>query len=468
MGSMHLFLNNSVSPVADLPRLFKLGNGRHFVRPNARRVSASLNLDIQSPVSANLDDSRLGFGGSKGVMDMEASVLVGTYARAPVVLSSGKGCLLYDVEGREYIDMTAGIAVNALGHGDPDWVKAVVEQANLLTHVSNVYYSIPQVELAKRLVECSFADRVFFSNSGTEANEAAIKFARKFQRFSQPDEKHPATEFISFSNCFHGRTMGALALTSKEHYRSPFEPVMPGVTFLEYGNIQAAKEAIKRGKTAAVFVEPIQGEGGIYSATKEFLQSLRNVCDDAGALLVFDEVQCGLGRTGYLWAHEAHGIAPDMMTLAKPLAGGLPIGVVLVTERVALAINYGDHGSTFAGGPLVCNAALAVLDKIRKPEFLASVSKKALYLKELLAQKLGGNPHVKEIRGLGLIAGIELDVPAAPLVDACRNSGLLILTAGKGNVVRLVPPLVISQQELESAAEILSECMPALDKSKLK
>ncbi|XP_028124419.1 acetylornithine aminotransferase, chloroplastic/mitochondrial-like, partial [Camellia sinensis] len=227
---------------------------------------------------------------SKEVMEAEAKVLVGTYARAPIVLSSGKGCKLYDIEGQEYLDMTSGIAVNALGHGDPDWVRAVTDQANVLTHVSNVYYSIPQVELAKRLTACSFADRVFFSNSGTEANEAAIKFARKFQRFSRPNVQQPPTEFISFSNSFHGRTIGALALTSKENYRTPFEPLMPGVTFLEYGNVQAAKELIQSGKIAAVFVEPIQGEGGIHSATKEFLQSLSSVCHDAGSLLVFDEV----------------------------------------------------------------------------------------------------------------------------------------------------------------------------------
>lgn len=391
--------------------------------------------------------------------------MVGTYGRAPVVLVSGKGCKLYDVEGREYLDMTSGIAVNALGHCDPDWVKAVADQAHVLTHVSNVYYSVPQVELAKRLVDCSFADRVFFTNSGAEANEAAIKFARKFQRHSNPDVKDPATEFISFTNSFHGRTMGALALTSKEQYRTPFEPVMPGVTFVEYGNIKATQELIRRGKTAAVFVEPIQGEGGIYSATKEFLEFLRTACDDAGALLVFDEVQCGLGRTGYLWAHEAYGIFPDIMTLAKPLAGGLPIGAALVTERVASSINYGDHGSTFAGGSLVCNAALTVLEKISKPEFLSSVSKKGLYLKEILQQKLGRNSHVKEIRGLGFIIGIELDVPASPLVSACRNSGLLVLTAGKGNVVRLVPPLTVTKQELRLASDILQNAMSVLDEN---
>lgn len=467
MSSVHVYLNNPLSPSSTLRRSFNLhretpsllgiSNGRRTLHP-----IACLNVEVEIPDSNALKPGLLK---SKEVMETEARVLVGTYARAPVVLASGKGCKLYDVEGREYLDMSAGIAVNALGHGDEDWLKAVVEQASTLTHVSNMYYSLPQVELAKRLVASSFADRVFFSNSGTEANEAAIKFSRKFQRYSHPDAKEPATEFISFTNSFHGRTIGALALTSKEHYRSPFEPVMPGVTFLEYGNIQVTKKLMQQGKIAAVFVEPIQGEGGIYSATKEFLQFLRSACDDAGALLVFDEVQCGLGRTGYLWAHEAYGVFPDIMTLAKPLAGGLPIGAVLLTERVASAINYGDHGSTFAGGPLVCNAALAVVDKISNPSFLASVSKKGLYLKEILKQKIGGSSHVREIRGLGLIVGIELDVSANPLVDACRNAGLLVLTAGKGNVVRLVPPLIISEQELDRAAEILYQALPVLDQN---
>ncbi|GLT74967.1 hypothetical protein SLA2020_467280 [Shorea laevis] len=399
MASLKLFPNISVavSPSKSLHRRFEKG-----------RVSACLNVDVQAVDSLKVEK----LSTSNEVMEAEKRVLVGTYARIPVVLSSGQGCKLYDPEGREYLDCSSGIAVNALGHGDPDWVRAVTEQANVLTHVSNIYYSVPQVELAKRLVACSFADRVFFSNSGTEANEAAIKFARKFQRLLHPDDKQLATEFVAFTNCFHGRTMGALALTSKVQYRSPFEPVMPGVTFLEYGNIQAAKELIQSGKIAAVFVEPLQGEGGIYSATKEFLLSLRTACDDAGSLLVFDEVQCGLGRTGYLWAHEAYGVFPDIMTLAKPLAGGLPIGAVLVTERVASAINFGEHGSTFAGGPLVCNAAITVLDKIANPSFLASVAKK-----------------------------------------------------GKGNVVRLVPPLIISELELERAAEIIHQCFRVLDNS---
>lgn len=421
--------------------------------------TASLKVDVGAP-NAIVEEKK---NKTKEVIDEEAKYIVGTYARAPIVLEKGKGCKVYDVEGNEYLDLSGGIAVNALGHGDDDWLKAVVDQAGLLTHVSNIYHSLPQVELAKRLVASSFADRVFFANSGTEANEAAIKFSRKYQKHTCTDGKVPATEFIAFSNCFHGRTLGALALTSKVQYRTPFEPVMPGVTFVEYGNAPAAVELIQQGKIAAVFVEPIQGEGGIYSATKEFLQSLRNACDETGALLVFDEVQCGLGRSGFLWAHEAFGVFPDIMTLAKPLAGGLPIGAVLVTEKVASAINYGDHGSTFAGGPLICNAALAVLNKISKPTFLSDVSKKGLYFKELLKQKLGGNRHVKEIRGVGLIIGIDLDVSATPLVDACRNSGLLVLTAGKGNVVRLVPPLIITEQEIEYAADILSQTLHVLD-----
>ncbi|KAG8388249.1 hypothetical protein BUALT_Bualt02G0106100 [Buddleja alternifolia] len=451
-----LSLNISFSPAFN--RSLTLKRTNHSV---AAPTTACLNVDVRAPDSDQkplIHEKR-----SSEIIADEKKFIVGTYARAPVVLSSGKGCKLYDVEGREYLDLTSGIAVNALGHGDPDWVAAVTHQASVLAHVSNIYYTVPQVELAKCLVGSSFADRVFFCNSGTEANEAAIKFSRKFQRFSHPDEKNPSVEFIAFTNCFHGRTMGALALTSKEHYRTPFEPVMPGVTFLEYGDTQATVEMIQSGKIAAVFVEPIQGEGGIYSATKEFLKSLRTACDNAGCLLVFDEVQCGLGRTGFLWAHEAYDVYPDIMTLAKPLAGGLPIGAVLVTEKVATAINYGDHGSTFAGNPLVCNAGIAVLDKISTPSFLASVSEKGQYFKDLLIKKLGQNSYVKEIRGFGLIIGIELDVSASPLVDACQQSGLLVLTAGKGNVVRIVPPLIISKEELDLAAEILVKCFPVLD-----
>ncbi|KAG0516767.1 hypothetical protein BDA96_09G031600 [Sorghum bicolor] len=396
-------------------------------------------------------------------MDDEARYLVGTYKRSRVVFEYGRGCKLYDVDGREYLDMSAGIAVTALGHADPDVCATIAEQSGKIVHVSNVFYTTPQVELAKRLVEVSFADRAFFASTGTEANEAAIKFSRKFQRVAHPDSDDPPMEFLAFSSSFHGRTMGAVALTSKSQYREPFAPVMPGVTFVDYGDLEAAKKFIQSGRVAAVFVEPVQGEGGIHSATQEFLQGLREACDEAGALLVFDEVQCGFGRTGYLWAHEAYGVEPDIMTLAKPLANGIPIGVVLVKEKVAAAINYGDHGTTFGGGPLACQTAITVFDKIMKPGFLAEVSKKGENFKQLLRTKLSGNPHVKEVRGVGLLVGIELDVPAGPLVDACLDAGVIVLTAGKGNVVRLVPPLIISEKELEHAADVIRDCLPVLD-----
>ncbi|KAI5057595.1 hypothetical protein GOP47_0027610 [Adiantum capillus-veneris] len=414
---------------------------------------------------------------SQDTIKAESRLFVQTYARSPVVFVEGHGCKLFDAEGKEYLDMSAGIAVNALGHGDQSWVRAVTEQASKLAHVSNLYHSEPQVKLAKRLVESSFADRVFFCNSGTEANEAAIKFARKYQRVKvnengesqwfKFEKEHSTTEFVAFTNSFHGRTIGALALTSKEKYRAPFEPIMPGVQFVEFGNLEAAQSAIRRGKTAAVFVEPIQGEGGILPAMMAFLKGLRKCCDETGALLVFDEVQCGLGRTGRLWAHEAYEVEPDVLTVAKPLAGGLPIGAVLVKEAVASTIEFGDHGSTFAGGPLVCHAALAVLDRIQEPGFLENVAKHGHLLRSLLCEKLGSNPHVKEVRGTGLLVGVELDVSASPVVKAALEKGLLVLTAGKGNVIRLVPPLIISEQEIRHAVTILLECMPALDQQTL-
>ncbi|KAJ3676351.1 hypothetical protein LUZ60_003763 [Juncus effusus] len=428
------------------------------LKPHATKISACLLSDHELPkISTPISQA------SKEIMEMDKNFIVGTYARAPIVLEKGIGCKVYDVDGKEYLDMAAGIAVNSLGHGDTDWLKALIEQAGTLTHVSNIFHTIPQVNLAKKLVESSFADKVFFANSGTEANEAAIKFSRKYQRFTHQNPQNAPVNFLSFSNSFHGRTLGSLALTSKEKYRAPFEPVMPGVAFLEYGDLEAAVKEIEKGGVAAVFVEPVQGEGGIYGASMEFLWGLRKACDEHGVLLVFDEVQCGLGRTGHLWAHEAYNIYPDIMTLAKPLAGGLPIGAVLTTQKVAESIAAADHGSTFAGGPLICHAALSVLDKINDPDFLENVKSKGVYLQSLLREKLRGCERVREIRGMGLIVGIELDCGAEQLVGNCRERGVLVLTAGKGNVVRLVPPLVITEEELEFGVEVICECLFELD-----
>jgi len=418
-------------------------------------------LQVISSAASTTQDSGVV---AENVVRDEKEYILQTYGRPDVVFVRGQGTKMYDTNGKEYLDFAAGIAVNALGHGDPRWVKAVAEQAALLTHTSNLYHTEPQTQLAKRLVENSFAEKVFYANTGTEANEAAIKFARKYAKVQAGvDPYDPAAsapfEIVSFTNSFHGRTMGALALTYKEQYKTPFQPVMPGAVMAAYKDLDAAAKAIVPGKTAAVFIEPTQGEGGIYPAGKEFLQGLRKLCDDAGALLVYDEVQVGLGRTGKLWGHSHYGVEPDIMTLAKPLAGGLPIGAVLMKEKVAQVMSPGDHGSTFAGNPLVCHAACTVFDIINDQDFLNSVTEKGEALRQGLRDATQGNPHVKEVRGLGLICGIQLDAPAGPVVNAARDEGLLIITAGAGDIVRMVPPLTVTMDEIQSCAEIFGKVL---------
>jgi acetylornithine/N-succinyldiaminopimelate aminotransferase len=384
------------------------------------------------------------------IIDLEQSHVVQSYVRPPFVLERGEGVTLYDTEGNAYIDFVAGIAVNSLGYSDPD-VTAAIEKAlsKGVLHVSNLYHSAPHAQLAAALCEKSFADRVFFCNSGAEANEGAIKFARKV---AYEKGKTGKTEIVTFTNAFHGRTMGALAVTPKEKYQKPFAPLLPGAVLAEFNNIESAKAAIGP-NTAGVIVEPVQGEGGVNPATTEFLQAVRALCNEHDAVLIFDEVQCGVGRTGTLWAHEQYGVTPDIMTLAKPLAGGLPIGAVLCTEAVASAIKPGDHGSTFAGGLVVTSAAKAVLDKISQPEFLAHVTEVGEYLHERLSEI--NSPLIKEVRGKGLMAGVELTVPAGPLVKEGYKHGLLLVNAGD-NVLRFVPPLILEKQHVDVLAEKLT------------
>ncbi len=398
------------------------------------------------------------------VIQGEKQYLVHTYNRPPVVFERGEGVYLYDTEGNKYLDFMAGIAVNALGHGDGEWIEAVAAQAGQLTHISNLYHTEAHVQLARRLVENSFADRVFFCNSGSEANETAIKFARKWagRNGEGREEKSEGrgargerakTKLVSFSHAFHGRTLGSLSLTHKQKYREPFEPLLPGVVFAEFNDLASA-QAVMSDEVCAVIVEPVQGEGGIHPATPEFLQGLRQLCDTHQAVLIFDEVQCGLGRTGHLWAHEAFGAVPDIMTLAKPLAGGLPIGAVLVTEAVASAIEPGDHGSTFAGGPLVCTAAQVVFDRVSQPEFLQTVQENGAYLQHRL--KTMESEQIMAVRGLGLMIGLELKTAAAPLVAAARDKGLMLVAAGD-NVIRFVPPLIITREQIDEGVGILEE-----------
>jgi predicted acetylornithine/succinylornithine family transaminase len=388
----------------------------------------------------------------------ETNRIVNTYARPEVVFSHGRGAYLYDSQGKRYLDFAAGIAVNALGHCDPEWVQAVQEQADRLTHVSNLYHTAPHVELAERLVANSFADRVFFCNSGSEANETALKFARKYAWKRRPGADEAAnarTEYLAFSRSFHGRTMGALSTTFKAKYREPFGPLVPGVSFVPFNDLDAARAAINE-NTCAVIVEPIQGEGGVHPADPEFLQGLRDSCDESGALLIFDEVQCGLGRSGSLWAHQGYDVMPDIMTLAKPQAGGLPIGAALVTEAVAETIEVGDHGSTFAAGPLVCRAAQVVFDRVSEPGFLRAVKDNGAYLMALLAALPA--EKVLSVRGAGLLIGVKLGGPVAPFVAAARENGLLVISAGE-DVLRLCPPLIVTRDQIEAAVAILSDCL---------
>jgi len=388
---------------------------------------------------------------------MEATgALLEVYRRSGPVFTGGKGSFLIDEDGREYLDFTAGIAVNALGYGHPAVAEAI--RASLeagLVHTSNLFHTRPAAELAEWLVERSFADRVFFCNSGAEANEGAMKFARRWAREHGDEHK---TEIVAFRGGFHGRTMGALAATDRPAYQEPFRPLMPGVRFCDVGDTAGADRLIRADRTAAVIIEPIQAEGGVLPVPPAFLKTLRYLCDEAGALLVFDEVQVGLGRTGTLWAHEQAGVAPDLMTLAKPIAGGLPMGAVLLTDRVASALRPGDHATTFGGGPLVASAALATVRTIGDPEFLAGLGRRSHALANHLQRLVVTNPRVKDVRGVGMIWGIDVEGPAADVVARAMEAGLLLCTAGP-SVVRLVPPLVISEEELARGVDILDEVL---------
>jgi predicted acetylornithine/succinylornithine family transaminase len=372
-----------------------------------------------------------------------------------MVLDHGQGMMLYDTEGRAYLDFVAGIAVMALGHSDPGVIAAIQEQAGRLMHVSNLFYTEPMARLAARLCELSFADRVFFSNSGSEANEGAIKFARRYARANGHENK---TQIVSFEHAFHGRTMGALAITPKEAYQAPFRPLMPDTVLAPFNDI-AALDSIITERTCAVFVEPVQGEGGVYPATPEFMQALRAHCDRVDALLICDEVQCGLGRTGDLWAHTALGVTPDMMTLAKPLASGMPIGAILCTEAVASKIKAGEHGSTFAGGPLTCHVAEYVIERIQDEAFLAHVGEMGDYLRDRLAEI--NSPHIKDVRGRGLMVGVELDIDASKVVEQGPAHGILLVGAGP-NVLRLVPPLIVERSHIDALAEALTAILAAV------
>jgi predicted acetylornithine/succinylornithine family transaminase len=387
---------------------------------------------------------------------LDTGALLGVYRPAGPVFVRGEGCWLVAEDGGRFLDFTSGIAVNALGYGHPavaDAIRAALDTGVL--HTSNLFRTRPAAELAEWLVAHSFADRVFFCNSGAEATEGALKFARRWARAEGFEGR---TDVLSFRGSFHGRTMGALAATDRPAYQAPFLPLMPGVHFASAGAVDEVRALLAGGTVAAVLIEPIQAEGGVLPVPHEFLRALRALCDEAGALLVFDEVQVGLGRTGTLWAHEHAGVAPDLMTVAKPLAGGLPMGAVLLTERVAAALQPGDHGTTFGGGPLVASAALAACRTIGDPAFLAEVARKAHLLANWLGALALRNPSVRGVRGAGMIWGVEVEGAAADVVARALDAGLLLCTAG-ANVVRILPPLVASDDELRRGIDLLDEVL---------
>jgi acetylornithine/N-succinyldiaminopimelate aminotransferase len=380
-----------------------------------------------------------------------ASPLLGVYRPAPPLLVSGFGCRLTDSEGRSYLDFGSGIGVNALGYGDAGVAAAARRALDAgLIHVSNLYRTSPAEALGSLLTANSFADSVFFCNSGAEANEAAFKFARRWARESGGPGKH---EIVALRGSFHGRLFGALAATDRRALQEPFEPLMPGVRFIDPEDGEGAAAVISAESTAAVIAEPVQGEGGVRPLTAGYLAALRSLTRGAGALLILDEVQCGLGRTGRLLACEASGVRPDIVTLAKPLAGGLPMGATLLTGEVAAAIRPGDHATTFGGGPFVASVALEVVGRIVDPDFLAGVRQRSVRLAARIAG-LGALPSVAATRGVGLMWGIELAAPAAPAMDAAREAGLLVTTAGE-RVLRLLPPLVITDDEIDEGMDIL-------------
>jgi len=389
-------------------------------------------------------------------MDTEAVIqwsqryLFQNYRRIPVAFARGRGARLWDLEGREYLDFVAGIAVTSLGHAHPALVQALTDQASRYVHVSNLYHIPEQAEAARRLAERSGLDRVFFCNSGAEANEAAIKLARKFARIHHGPERYG---IITATNSFHGRTLATLAATGQEKYRKGFEPLPPGFKEVPFNDLKALEEAVD-GSTCAVLLEPIQGEGGVVPATREYLQGARALCNREGLLLILDEVQTGIGRTGKLFAFEHYGVIPDIITLAKGLGGGVPIGAVLAKEAVAAAFHPGDHGSTFGGNPLSCAASLAVLRTILEDGLLEHVATTGEYLLRRLRELQERSQVVLDVRGIGLMVAVELAVDAAPVVEACMTRGLLVNPV-QPKVLRLVPPLIVTREDVDEAVEIL-------------
>lgn len=389
-------------------------------------------------------------------MNQAEEYILHTYNRFPVVFEKGEGVCLYDTEGKEYLDFAAGIAVNALGYHYPGYDEALKKQIDKLLHVSNLYYNVPIAEAGEKLAKASGLEKVFFTNSGTEAIEGALKAAKKYAYIR---DGHSGHEIIAMNHSFHGRTIGALSVTGNAHYREPFAPLMDGVKFADFNDIDSVKEQITE-KTCAILLEPVQGEGGIFPAEQEFLNELRRICDEKDILLIFDEIQCGMGRTGNYFAWQAYGVKPDIMTCAKALGCGVPVGAFVLGKKAAKSsLVPGDHGTTYGGNPFVCAAVSKVFDIFEKDEILKHVQEHILFLEDALDRIAANHDCVLERRGMGFMQGLVLkkEYPVGEVVKKALDEGLLVISAGE-NVLRIVPPLVIRKEDILKMEEILNKC----------
>ena len=388
---------------------------------------------------------------TKNIINQSDKVIAKTYARIPVVFEKGSGCTLWDTDGKSYLDFVAGIAVCNLGHAHPLVAKAIAGQAEQLIHVSNLYYTIPQTELAEKLVANSFADRVFFANSGAEANEASIKLARKY--FSDKGEtgRH---RIITMEKSFHGRTMATLTATGQDKIKKGFAPVLEGFDYVPFNDIEALRDRLDPSVTCAVMIEPVQGEGGVRAPLPDYLKQVRQLCDDTGTLFIFDEIQTGMGRTGTLFAYEQFGVEPDIMTLAKALGNGLPIGAMLAINRVMEAFGPGSHASTFGGTPLVCAAAVTVLNQMIEGGVLEQGKKAGAYFKKRLQWLKEKHEVIEDVRGAGLLLGLGLKINGGDIVRACFENGFII-NCIQDTVLRFIPPLIVTETEIDRLIECL-------------
>jgi len=389
---------------------------------------------------------------TKELIENEKKYLMRTYSRPAMVLDKGEGMKVWDLEGKQYYDFIGGIAVNALGYSHPKLIQAIKNQAEKLIHCSNLYYSEPQITLAKMLVELSCGDKVFFGNSGAEVNEGAIKIAVKYFK-DQGKDKH---KIIYMKNSFHGRTIATLAATGKYKYQKDYLPLLPKFKEAIFNDLESVKAAIDE-EVVAVLVEPIQGEGGIKIATQEFIKGLRELCDKEGILLIFDEIQCGLGRTGKMFAYQYYNVEPDILTLAKSLGGGIPIGVFITKDKIASSFKPGDHGTTFGGNPVACAAAIANIKVLQEEDLIEKCQKKGEYFKAKLEGLKEKYPEkIEEVRVLGLMAGIELKEEGQEIVKKCLEKGVLI-NCTAGNVLRFLPPLIVEEKEIDYLIEVLDK-----------